>query len=300
MNHVCIVCGGKDFGELYAGKIINGHILNRCENCGMVLAFSVDGLQKYDFSNYGDYLILNEKEISKRVKYISKRMQHIFYIISNISKTPMILDFGCGAGFFCKAAQKFGINVYGVEESDKLRKFINNNLNLKNIYRNIDDIDKSFDAVFMFDVIEHLNPSISRNIMKKIMNHLKPGGLLIGNAPNFKSANILICKEKDPVIWPPSHTSYFTLETLDKYLSTFGLQRIKLYSKGLSTNSFFRRNKFEKSFLEKSIRNIKLGQIPFHIAAKIIFNMMGIILQPFGLGYQIHFMYKYKTAKPCN
>lgn len=294
MKYRCIICEGTIFYRLYGGKIINKYTLEQCNFCGMVLAFSIYESETYgDFFDYGDCSSLSSNKV-KRVRSAERKVRHIFRKLKIFCQDSKIIDFGCGAGFFCKAAYEAGINVIGVEPSEKLRSFCKEKLKFKNIVGKVDELEGMFDIIFMFDVIEHLNPNITKDIMKKLISHLKPGGLLIGNTPNFKSANILLCKDKDPIIWPPSHSCYFTMKTVDMYLSSLQFKKINLYSRGFSSNSFFRKQKIKKSFLEKGIKETKLYLVPCYISIKIIFKLLGFMLQPFNLGYQIHFCYKLK------
>lgn len=292
MEKQCIVCSGYRFTDEFNGEVINNYTLKKCTDCGMVLAFPVSEVREIDYSNYGDYLILGGHEIQRRVSFVKKEMSQLFHMLKKQFINPKILDFGCGAGYFCKAAQEAGFNVIGVEVSDKLVSFCKNSVNFHKVFNRIEHIEDKFDAIFMLDVIEHLNPFHIRRVMTEIIEHLKPNGLLIGNTPNFNSANIILCKSKDPVIWPPSHLCYFNLDTLDKFLSTLGLNKVKLYSSGVSSNGFFRKTKFERSFLEKNIRSLSFNLIPASICIRVIFRLLGFIMRPFDLGYQIQFIYR--------
>jgi hypothetical protein len=115
---------------------------------------------------------------------------------------------------------------------------------------------------------------------------------LVGNTPNFKSANIRLSKDKDPVIAPPSHMCYFSMKSLDQYLVSLRLAKITLYSRGLSSNSFFRPSKFERSFAEKGLRQAKLHELPVIVALRVAFGLGGVLLQPLGMGYQMYFVYQ--------
>ena len=197
-------------------------------------------------------------------------------------------------GYLVKVASKIGINSFGVEISEKLRNFAKEIFDL-NIYKSLQEIEKTFDVIFVDNVIEHFDPDSSRNIINEIIMHLNPGGILVGAVPNYKSANILLCKDKDPVIAPPSHRCYFTPNSLDIYLKSFSLKKIKLYTAGVSTNSFFRPKPFEYSFLEKPAKNKLI--VPVVIGIKTIFKIGGWMISPFGLGYKLCFVYQKKDNR---
>ncbi len=53
--------------------------------------------------------------------------------------------------------------------------------------------------------------------MSALILKLNPGGVLIGDTPNWNSVNRKIRGEKDPAIWPPSHVCYFTFNSLNTF-----------------------------------------------------------------------------------
>ena len=198
----CIICNAQGFLPVFAGRTINGHVLGSCAICGMVQAFSVGNPTSLDYSQYGDYLLLDEIGILRRTHFIKQSMRLRFEFLRARFRNPVVLDFGSGAGYFCRAAQESGLDAYGLELSDKLIAFSKSNVNFHKIFKSLDEVNVKLDAVFMSDVIEHLPPEISREIMRKIIALLKPTGCLIGSTPNFRSANILLCKDRDPVVGP--------------------------------------------------------------------------------------------------
>ena len=252
----------------------------------MVLAFPLEQKTQWqDFKDFGDYLLMDRHAAKRRIVALEERMAPTFAFLKKRYSHPTILDFGAGAGFLCAAAQHSGMNVFGIEPSDKLRAYARDVLGLDDIVESIFDLDVQFDAVLMYDVIEHLPPDISRETMERLASIMKSNSILLGQTPNFKSANIRLCRDKDPVIWPPSHSCYFSSSTLHQYLQSFGFQKVSLYSRGLSSNSFFRKRKSEKSFIEKG------KVLPLTIFMKQLFRLLGYFMQPFDSGYQIHFRY---------
>lgn len=288
LPYPCIICERSDYTPVFGGKNINGFTLNECSNCGMVLAFPLDETSQWqNFKDFGDYLLKGRNAAGKRIADLSKQTQSTFDYLKERFGNPSILEFGAGGGFLCKAAQRAGLNITGIEPSSKLRTYARDNLGFDNLRASIFDFTNrdKFHAVLTYDVIEHLPPPKSRELMKHLVYLMKRGGILIGQTPNFTSANIRLFREKDPVICPPSHSCYFTLSTLHNYFSYLGLKRNRLYSTGLSTNSFFRRQKFHKSFLETG------RFLPVAVPVRSIFRIIGFAMQPFNLGYQIHFRY---------
>lgn len=289
----CLVCGGYDFEDVFDGKMIDRHTLGQCVACGMVQASPAGESPEFSYSEYGDYLLTDDaREIEGRVRSTGHTMRPLFKLVTERSTSPVVLDFGSGAGYLCKAAEEFGLKTFGVELSRKLAEFSMDKVGFRRVYKQVTDIGLRFDAIFMADVIEHFRPDMSRVVMTTLLAHLKPGGLLIGNTPNFGSANVRLCGYRDPVIAPPSHQCYFTLKTLDAYLSSFRLKRLRLYSRGLSSDSFFRKSKFEPSFVERRLSDTSLYLLPLVVFLRYAFRVGGALVQPWGLGYQLFFVYE--------
>ena len=51
-------------------------------------------------------------------------------------------------------------------------------------YARIEDLDRSFDMIWMFEVIEHLDLEAGRRLVEAAGRRLRPGGLLIMTTPN--------------------------------------------------------------------------------------------------------------------
>src|ERR1700730_6650954 len=77
-NAPCLVCGGHEFRGVFSGRAVNNHILAKCAACEMVQAFVTQEVPPFDYSGYGDYLLLSDSEIARRVRYVSKGMRAAF------------------------------------------------------------------------------------------------------------------------------------------------------------------------------------------------------------------------------
>ena len=182
----CLLCGGERFREVFKGVVINSHLLGECLGCGMVQALPQLTVSAFDYSGYGDYLLLNDREIAKRVRWVSGQMAGAFRTIKKRFTEPVVVDFGSGAGYLCKAAQNYGFQAIGIELSDKLTEFFKTRFGFENVVKRIEDLDCKCDAILMSDVIEHLPPVPSRHIMTELLEHLNPCGILVGNNTNIK------------------------------------------------------------------------------------------------------------------
>lgn len=133
-----------------------------------------------------------------------------------------VLEFGCGNGGFLRRIKNITANVAGIELMDEARDHLAKEG--MTVYKSLDEIDKTYDVVCMFMVIEHLNHP--DEILKKILDVLNPGGFFICETPN--ADDVLIskydCDEfKDFTYWS-EHVLLFTSETLEKLLLRNGYQ----------------------------------------------------------------------------
>jgi SAM-dependent methyltransferase len=96
----------------------------------------------------------------------------ILDIILQEIKPKSVLDVGCGTGVSLNYYIQNGIDAYGVENSNLAikqsknpGKIIKHNLN-KEL-----NLNKKFDLVWCFEVIEHIHLDYEKNILKTLSNH---------------------------------------------------------------------------------------------------------------------------------
>lgn len=296
----CFNCNGAPlttkFDRVGSSKAGEYTIL-QCDACSTAFV-QKRKLETVDYSDYGDHITReDEGYYSTRINRVSLPKRILFrHLKARYGIGAAILDFGCGAGFFIKSCEKYGFrDASGVEPSNKLRQVAKTKLKLESgrIAEDISAFDRQFDVIAMLDVIEHLPVESINTIMTDIVQHLKPGGMLFGTTPNLESLNIKLFKEKDPVIAPPQHSAYFTSRSLDSFLRKFGLRKRLLFGAGLSTNSFFRVEKFSPSWVERP----NGWRRPLALMIRGAFAGVGALLVPLGAGYGMYFMYV-KTREP--
>lgn len=285
-DHVASVKGGE-------------YAIVQCEQCSMAFVRE-NRAERVDYSDYGDHITREEEGYySARVNRVSLPKRILFRSLKKqFGISAAILDFGCGAGFFMRSCENYGFtDVSGVEPSNKLRRVAREKLNIDSarISEDIKRFDRQFDVIAMLDVIEHLPVAHIGGIMTDIVAHIKPGGILLGTTPNLNSLNIRMFKHRDPVIAPPQHTVYFASKSLDSFLRKLGLRKKLLLGIGLSTNSFFRVEKFSPSWVEHP----KAWQRPLAMLVSTLFVGAGALLAPVGAGYGMYFIYqKSGPARP--
>ena len=115
----------------------------------------------------------------------SHRMSYILEQIKDREiKNLKILDVGCGGGIICEPLARLGAKVTGIDfapNNIKAAKLHSkrNNLKINYIFKDIEKskLDKKFDIILMFEVLEHLDNW--KKTIKSIKKNLNKNGILI-------------------------------------------------------------------------------------------------------------------------
>lgn len=193
-----------------------------CARCGLILSnprMSEDDYVKFYETDtyrkcYEPFDYLNEY----RKRYNIADTKHIFDTILKIRKLDQIksvMEFGAGGGWNLMIFKEKGINVIGYDYSSKLVA-LGRERGLDLLQGGIDDINGKFDVIILNHVIEHFTNLI--NDIKKIKGHLNPDGIFYIAVPNIKNFSMGQIQN--------AHTYYFTLVTLQYYISHCGLRLI--------------------------------------------------------------------------
>jgi len=120
---------------------------------------------------------------------------HYALSLADIKKGMYVLDVGTGRGEIAISAAKAGAYVEAIDYSQAAIKIARKSLRLnrkitkrvritKMDAKKISFPDKSFDRVFMLDVVEHLSSKELEQVFLEIKRVTKPGGKIIIHTPN--------------------------------------------------------------------------------------------------------------------
>ncbi|OUS19206.1 methyltransferase [Nonlabens dokdonensis] len=105
-------------------------------------------------------------------------------LIKKFAQKGSVLDIGAGVGDLVLALKEAQLNVTGFEPSEKARAVAKNKG--VDLYASLDDVDaNSFQLISMYHVLEHV-PDVEKQ-KEKILQLLKPNGVLILALPNYES-----------------------------------------------------------------------------------------------------------------
>ena len=118
-----------------------------------------------------------------------------------------VLDFGCGFGQFLQMCSLFGLQGAGVDRSNARRGGA-----AIQVYANLADVEGTFDAITMFEVLEHLDDPLA--MLKILKRYLNPGGVMIVEVPDTTGVDTIRSRTDYHKIHPLDHINAFTPKTL--------------------------------------------------------------------------------------
>ena len=108
--------------------------------------------------------------------FVARR--ELFTKLAGLNKNARILDVGCGSGMFLAYLKSLGFSdLAGVETSERLRQQFRDDA--VPVYAEIPD--EKFDAVFILDVLEHIEDDVGTLV--RIRQSLRLGGILLLSVP---------------------------------------------------------------------------------------------------------------------
>jgi SAM-dependent methyltransferase len=141
-----------------------------------------------------------------------------------------ILDFGCGFGQFLEMCHLFGLDAYGVDRSSARRSGAG-----IQVRGELDELTGKFDAITMFEVLEHLDEPLST--LKALRSLLNPGGLMIVEVPDTSGVSEIRDRESYQKIHPLDHINAFTPESLVNIMRRAGLRPVHKAPAFVTTSS---------------------------------------------------------------
>ena len=227
----CAICGGRETRPL-VDKM--GYRIGRCVACGLVYANPRAPhekiLARYSREYFWKEYLPSLGVVDERYDLATFDLRHkaMLDLIAARTRGRRLLEVGCGAGFFLKAAQRAGWTVEGIELSDEAARFAVERLQLPIRRERAEDAPiepASFDAAAMFDVIEHLFEPAS--VLAAIARALPPGGTLAISTPNFDSLSRTALGADWAVLSPLEHVYYFTQASLTRMLAAAGFPTVE-------------------------------------------------------------------------
>ncbi|HPD13598.1 MAG TPA: class I SAM-dependent methyltransferase [Planctomycetota bacterium] len=249
----CPLCAGSE-RRLLVTK--NGCDVVRCRGCGLVHVWPQPPREALEalYSSGEYHTEVNEAE---RRRTFARRLREIEALAPARGR---LLDVGCSKGYFIEAARASGWQATGVE--------VNRRAVEEARARGLDvrpgDLsgqgfgDASFDAVTLFDVLEHVGDP--RALLAECRRLLRPGGLLVVTTPDvgglvprvtYGLFALTLGAWGHPT--PPGHLVEFSRRTLRRALAEAGFEVVRERSEHIPVA-------YAAGKLENSIMDVLAGR----------------------------------------
>jgi SAM-dependent methyltransferase len=226
MNY-CRICNNTEMTPILSGlqtRLGEVYSLMQCNLCAFISTHPLPGpniLKQYYDQDY--WQNSGGKTGGLLDTFYNLRMHGIIKAIKTmVPCNGYILDWGAGDGSLLRLleAEGFegvGIDIYSAESPN--RKLINSSI------QDAPFQNGSFDAITCFHVLEHIDEPVPS--IKKAIQLLKPGGILILEVPNIESFGFKLFKRNWYPLDIPVHINHFSLTVLQRILDTAGNNQIR-------------------------------------------------------------------------
>lgn len=237
----CNLCGERDAHVLYSSTLGNdpshpdtSHFrcttaaygvhptIVKCNNCGLIYANPRLDARAIDenYSRVDDPLYIEERE--GRVLTFRRNLRPLEQLVT--ARSPRrLLDVGCHIGVMLEIAQERGWEATGIEPSAwAAARAQERGLNVINAtLSNAHLASDSFDAVTLWDVVEHLtNPAADLNQVHRV---LRPGGVVGIHTIDIESPLARLMGPRWPWLME-MHLYYFSPRSLGRMLGQIGFK----------------------------------------------------------------------------
>ena len=268
-KNVCNSCGSSEYKLFYSE---GGHDLVKCNNCSLVYLKTQpteDELKEiYSFKKGYHNQFADNQEL---IEDYERRGKIKLEIVKKHTKSGNVLDVGCSAGFFLKAAKDEGFNTFGVELSPDTAKIARERYGLNVVTSTLENAgfeNDFFDVVTFWDVLEHVPDPTA--ILKEANRITKKNGLVIIGLPNVGGLFPRISLFLYPITgywWHhemPIHLFQFTKKTLNKILAKTGYEKKEIIDTQLPIN-----NSYIEEQMREKMKNKVFSYLYFRIAIRI-------------------------------
>ena len=248
--------------------------LQRCATCGHLLsrigeAAYWESMRQFDQHEFNQPA---PRELGRRFKVARRRLDTISRLLDKAPASLRILDVGCSRGNFLAAGAKLGFHMEGVEPAASIAAAARaQGLHVHTgLLADIRLPPASFDAITLFEVIEHLKEPLP--LLRECHRVLKPGGLLVLSTGNTASWTVAVMRER----W-----DYFQIAKDGGHISFFNPRSLAL----LAVRAGFAAERIETS----RVKFHEKGEVAHwrYVAAKLAAELLNLPARLAGRGHDM-------------
>jgi 2-polyprenyl-3-methyl-5-hydroxy-6-metoxy-1,4-benzoquinol methylase len=200
----------------------------KCSSCSMVYLNPIM-TQKATIDYYTNLNTGQGDTVSEDTGFYTEIYSLGIDSIENNIKGGRILDIGCSTGFFLDIAKNRGWDTVGIELG--LDEAIVAESKGHKLFKNTIDVlsdDEQFDAITMWDVLEHIPDGIDQ--INKIRTHLKEKGILFFQIPNSDSLAAKVMRSACRMFDGLEHTNLYNPKTVEIIAEKCGFKIMNIRS----------------------------------------------------------------------
>jgi 2-polyprenyl-3-methyl-5-hydroxy-6-metoxy-1,4-benzoquinol methylase len=229
---VCPICDGGNFKSAFTcmDYTVSHETfqLVRCSSCGFLITSprpENNDLEKY----YQSEKYISHSDKTAGIIDLIYKVSRVFTLQSKVSLIKKfstkknnfsVLDFGCGTGGFLAQCKSSGLQVSGVEPSEKARAIASKKTDSE-IKKSLDDLRSNFDVITLFHVLEHV-PELNQTLMR-LASLLEKNGTMFIAVPNHESYDAQLFKSQWAAYDVPRHLWHFSKENMTDLLNKHNL-----------------------------------------------------------------------------
>lgn len=207
--------------------------LLRCADCGQLVSQATpvrywETMAQFDRSDFNQPA---GTELERRNRVARRRLRVVAKLLGKPPGAARLLDVGCSRGQFVQAAMDFGFEAEGVEPAPQVAAAARaSGLKVRQgLLEEQHFADASFDALTLFEVVEHLKDP--RSLLGECRRVLKPGGILVistGNTASWTAAMMRARWDYFQIAKDGGHVSFFNPASLRRLAANcgFAVERI--------------------------------------------------------------------------
>ncbi len=230
--HPTCLCGHDRYKTHKYNAQDNNFSIIVCSYCGLARTWP----RPLAVSNEGPYYSNKEDYLGRYKEYnhwlgLAKRS---LILLRKSIASGKLLDVGCNIGIFVKQARVLGFDAFGIDISSTAVKFGQKKLSLSPFLK-IGDIsssgvsEESYDIITYIHTLEHIEDLTKE--LASVRRFLRPGGILLVEAPNFNSIWRRVARNKWYGYAPEEHIWQLSPKPLRRIIENNGFKVIMINSR---------------------------------------------------------------------